>query len=65
MRKEYYDDDFTGLMGEYMAEDTPMDRVEDLVWEIKDAYKQVIERHPEWTGKKPTEVYDLITELDK
>ena len=63
--KAYYDDDFTGLWGEYCDEGTDLDRKDDLEWELRLAYKQVIERHPEWAGKKPSEVYDLIVELDK
>ena len=65
MRKVYYDDDFTGLIGEYYDEATSLDRKEDIEFELRECYKQVIERHPDWEGKKPTEIYNLIVELDK
>lgn len=63
MAKKIYDDeDFTGLIGEYYDEATSLDRKEDLEWELRECYQQVIARHPEWANLKPTEIYDKITE---
>lgn len=61
-KKIYYDEDFTGLIGEYYDETTSQDRKEALEEELRESCQQVIARHPEWANLKPIEIYDKISE---